>query len=128
MTLAIGRGIPVFNIGGGPLPSRFTQKFGGGFVSYSTYRKNFLPLLDTASQLHRFIDAVSESIGARNIARAWSPASLLQGQRPQNVVVRAIRKVRGNPGEMFVLLSALMKYVSSKIFSTFACRRTCLVR
>jgi hypothetical protein len=65
MKLAISRGIPTFNIGGGPRPSRFTQKFGGGVVSYSTYRKSFVPLLETARQLHHFIDAVSESIGAR---------------------------------------------------------------
>ena len=63
MKLAISRGIPAFNIGGGPRPSRFTQKFGGGVVSYSTYRKSFVPLLETARQLHHFIDGVSESIG-----------------------------------------------------------------
>jgi lipid II:glycine glycyltransferase (peptidoglycan interpeptide bridge formation enzyme) len=67
MKLAISCGIPAFNIGGGPLPSRFTQKFGGGVVSYNTYRKSFVPLLDTARQLHRFINAVSESLGAGSI-------------------------------------------------------------
>lgn len=34
MKAAIGRGIPAFDIGGGPAPNRFSQKFGGGPVKY----------------------------------------------------------------------------------------------
>lgn len=52
MKLAIRRGIPLFNIGGAPAPSRFTQKFGGGLVPFNVYRKSFVPFLDTARQLY----------------------------------------------------------------------------
>ncbi len=52
MKLAIRRGIPVFNIGGAPAPSRFTRKFGGGPMLIHTYRKNFVPFLDVARRLY----------------------------------------------------------------------------
>jgi len=54
MKLAIERGIPVFNMGGGPRPSRFTQKFGGSLQPLLTYRKSFIPLLDQAQKTYRF--------------------------------------------------------------------------
>jgi hypothetical protein len=37
-------------------------------------------------------------------------------------VTIATRTARGDPGEMLVLLSALRKYLASKMFSTFNCR------
>ncbi len=52
MKLAMERGITTFNIGGGPNPSRFTQKFGGYLQPYRTYRKSLIPLFDTARQLY----------------------------------------------------------------------------
>jgi len=56
MKEAIRRGIPLFNIGGGPVPSRFTQKFGGGEVPYNRYRRNFIPFLETARNLYHWLD------------------------------------------------------------------------
>jgi GNAT acetyltransferase-like protein len=56
MKEAIRRGIPQFNIGGGPAPSRFTQKFGGGEVPYHSYRRNFIPFLETARNLYHLLD------------------------------------------------------------------------
>ncbi len=56
MREAIRRGIPSFNIGGGPVPSRFTRKFGGGDVPYHTYRRNFVPFLETARHLYHLLD------------------------------------------------------------------------
>jgi len=41
----------------------------------------------------------------------------------QNPVTSASRTARGDPGEMLVLLSALRKYLASKMFSTFSWRR-----
>jgi hypothetical protein len=52
MKLAIRRGIPAFNIGGAPAPSRFSRKFGGGLVPFNTYHKSFVPFLETARQLY----------------------------------------------------------------------------
>src|SRR5262249_6512133 len=47
--------------------------------------------------------------------------SLCRSQRAtQNLADNAIRIARGEPGEMFVLLSALTKYILSNRFSTFA--------
>jgi GNAT acetyltransferase-like protein len=56
MKEAIRRGIPLFNIGGGPVPSRFTRKFGGGEVPHHSYRRNFIPFLETARHLSHWID------------------------------------------------------------------------
>lgn len=56
MKEAIRRGIPLFNIGGGPVPSRFTRKFGGEDIPYHSYRKNFVPFLETARTLYHLID------------------------------------------------------------------------
>jgi len=56
MKLAMDRGIPLFNIGGGPNPSRFTQKFGGSTVPYVVYCKSILPFLSTAKRLYWFFD------------------------------------------------------------------------
>ena len=58
MKLAIRRGIPVFNIGGAPAPSRFTRKFGGGLVPFNTYHKSFVPFLEAARQLYALRHAV----------------------------------------------------------------------
>jgi hypothetical protein len=41
----------------------------------------------------------------------------------QNLALNPNRTVRGNPGEMFVLLSAFRKYRRSNRFSTFAWSR-----
>jgi hypothetical protein len=54
MREAIARRIPVFNIGGAPAPSRFTQKFGGEDVPYNRYRRNFIPFLETARSVYHF--------------------------------------------------------------------------
>ena len=56
MKEAIRRGIPLFNIGGGPVPSRFTRKFGGGEVPYHRYRRTFVPFLETARNLYHRLD------------------------------------------------------------------------
>jgi hypothetical protein len=56
MREAIRRRIPRFNIGGGPVPSRFTRKFGGGDVPYHTYRRSFVPFLETARNLYHLLD------------------------------------------------------------------------
>jgi hypothetical protein len=45
MKLGIKRGIPLFNIGGGPAPSRFSQKFGGQAVAYHEFSKTLNPAL-----------------------------------------------------------------------------------
>jgi Acetyltransferase (GNAT) domain len=54
MKMAIDRGIPVFNMGGGPQPSRFTKKFGGELQPLLTYRKSFVPLLAQARKAYHF--------------------------------------------------------------------------
>jgi len=56
MKEAIRRGIPLFDIGGGPVPSRFTRKFGGKDVPYTTYRRDFVPFLDAARRLYHLFD------------------------------------------------------------------------
>jgi hypothetical protein len=56
MKEAIRRGIALFNIGGGPVPSRFTRKFGGAEVPYHSYRRNFIPFLETARNLYHWLD------------------------------------------------------------------------
>lgn len=58
MKLAIRRRIPVFNIGGAPAPSRFTQKFGGGLAPFCIYQKSLVPLLDLARQLYKWRYAI----------------------------------------------------------------------
>lgn len=58
MKLAIRRGIPMFNIGGAPAPSRFTKKFGGGLVPFNTYHKSFIPFLEAARHLYALRRAV----------------------------------------------------------------------
>ena len=55
MRMAIARGIPSFNMGGGPRPSRFTQKFGGSLQPYLTYHKSFMPFFDQARQVYHFL-------------------------------------------------------------------------
>jgi len=53
----------------------------------------------------------------------WISSLLRRGtaaSTPQKTVVNATRTVRGNPGEMFVLLSAFRKYFRSRRFSTLA--------
>ena len=49
---------------------------------------------------------------------------VLRRLRTQKLVNRATRTLRGAPGEMFVLLSALTKYLRSNTFSTLTCRRS----
>jgi len=56
MREAIRRRIPLFNIGGGPVPSRFTRKFGGKDVPYHSYRRNFVPFLERARDLYHLFD------------------------------------------------------------------------
>jgi hypothetical protein len=56
MREAIRRRIPLFNIGGGPVPSRFTRKFGGTDAPYHSYRRNFVPFLETARNLYHWLD------------------------------------------------------------------------
>jgi hypothetical protein len=56
MQEAIRRRIPRFNIGGGPVPSRFTRKFGGADAPYHSYRRNFVPFLETARNLYHWLD------------------------------------------------------------------------
>ena len=56
MREAIRRRIPLFNIGGGPVPSRFTRKFGGADAPYHSYRRNFVPFLETARNLYHWLD------------------------------------------------------------------------
>ncbi len=53
--MAVERGIPNFNMGGGATPSRFTQKFGGRLRPYLTYSKSFLPLFKKAGQVYHFL-------------------------------------------------------------------------
>ncbi len=55
MKMAIEAGITTFNMGGGPQPSRFTQKFGGSLQPYLTYRKSFVPFLEEAYQVYKFL-------------------------------------------------------------------------
>ncbi len=52
MKLAIRHGIPVFDLGGAPAPSRFTRKFGGGLVPFNTYHKSFVPFLEVARHMY----------------------------------------------------------------------------
>lgn len=75
MKMAIERGIATFNMGGGPLPSRFTQKFGGNLQPYLTYRKSFIPFLDEARQVYHFLSRqkfVATSL-LGGVAIEWSP-------------------------------------------------------
>lgn len=57
MREAIRRRIPQFNIGGMPVPSRFTRKFGGADAPYHSYRRNFVPFLETARRLYHWLDS-----------------------------------------------------------------------
>ena len=52
---AIRLGIPFFNIGGGPMPSQFTRKFGGRDVPFHTYRRSFVPFLETARAVYHML-------------------------------------------------------------------------
>jgi hypothetical protein len=52
---AIARGIPTFEIGGAPQPSRFVQKFGGALVPYVTAERGFAPLFSMARTVYRHI-------------------------------------------------------------------------
>jgi hypothetical protein len=54
MQAAVARRIPIFNIGGAPIPSRFTRKFGGDDVPYNRYRRNFIPFLETARSVYHY--------------------------------------------------------------------------
>jgi hypothetical protein len=56
MKMAIARDIATFNIGGGPKPSRFTEKFGGSLQPYHIYRKNFVPFLDEARRGYHLLN------------------------------------------------------------------------
>ena len=56
MREAIRRRVPLLNIGGGPVPSRFTRKFGGEDVPYHIYRRNLVPFLETARHLYHWLD------------------------------------------------------------------------
>jgi lipid II:glycine glycyltransferase (peptidoglycan interpeptide bridge formation enzyme) len=56
MKMAIKRGITTFNMGGGPVPSRFTQKFGGSLQPYLIYRKSFLPFFEQARRAYHFLN------------------------------------------------------------------------
>jgi len=55
MKEAIRLGIPSFNIGGGPVPSQFTRKFGGTDVPFHTYRRSFVPFLETARAVYHML-------------------------------------------------------------------------
>jgi len=52
MKTAIRRGIPAFNIGGGPVPSRFSEKFGGESVPYHEFSRALNPLIRPALALY----------------------------------------------------------------------------
>lgn len=65
MRLAIARGIPTFDIGGWPAPSRFTQKFGGNLMPYHFYSQTFVPLFETGRRLYH---------AARNVLPFWRAA------------------------------------------------------
>jgi hypothetical protein len=53
-----------------------------------------------------------------------TPILLHPSSRSQKRAIRPTRAARGEPGEMFVLLSALMKYFVPFRFSMFACSRS----
>ena len=52
--MAIERKIPEFNMGGGPVPSLFTTKFGGGLRPLLTYQKNLIPLFHQTYTAYSF--------------------------------------------------------------------------
>lgn len=55
MQMAIERGIPLFDMGGDPHPSRFTQKFGGTLQPVIRYHRSFVPLLYQARQAYHLL-------------------------------------------------------------------------
>jgi len=52
---AVARGIQVFNIGGAPKPSLFTQKFGGRLVPHVIYERTFARTFKQARDIYRHI-------------------------------------------------------------------------
>ena len=76
---AAERGIEVFNIGGAPRPSLFTQKFGGRLVPYVVYERTFDRSFKQGREIYRRFSKMLTST-----RRAWNlPASqmvaLLEG-------------------------------------------------
>lgn len=55
MQMAIERDIPIFFMGGDPVPSRFTRKFGGTPQPVIRYHRSFVPLLYQARQAYRLL-------------------------------------------------------------------------
>ncbi len=55
MQMAIERGIPLFFMGGDPLPSRFTRKFGGTLQPVIRYHRSFVPLLYHVRHAYRLL-------------------------------------------------------------------------
>lgn len=89
MREAIRRGIPSFNIGGAPVPSRFTRKFGGDEQPYRCYRKSFVPLLEAARRAYYAFDFLRPSPAAAerpSPAAGTKPAPALATQRAGKVV------------------------------------------
>ena len=56
MKMAIERNISEFDMGGGPVPCRFTVKFGGELRPLITYKKSFIPMIEQAQKANRFIN------------------------------------------------------------------------
>lgn len=75
--LAADRGIAEFRIGGGPVPSRFTEKFGGGPVPVIVYQKFLTAFARCARRVHNWLHGVN----------AWSGQRLAQyGPRPSEMI------------------------------------------
>ena len=91
MKTAIGRGIPAFDVGGGPAPSRFSQKFGGDTVTYHEFSKSLNPWIDPAKFLYGSLRRAKNRIRQASVAfalasmcifadaYAWSPNAAFGG-------------------------------------------------
>lgn len=64
---AIAHGIDRFYIGGGPVPSRFTQKFTGYLLPQNTYDRTSNPLYRVAKSIYSVGKAVTNRAAARRI-------------------------------------------------------------
>jgi lipid II:glycine glycyltransferase (peptidoglycan interpeptide bridge formation enzyme) len=70
MKMAIARGIPAFNIGGGPVPSRFTTKFGGNAETYHEFSKSLNPLIHPAQVVYRAARRINKNARRAMVAVA----------------------------------------------------------
>jgi hypothetical protein len=59
MQIAIEMNIPLFYMGGDPLPSRFTRKFGGTLQPVTRYHRSFVPLLHQARQAYHLLSKLN---------------------------------------------------------------------